>query len=466
MARILVADDDADVRWALTKIFTNQGFEVVVAEDGEQAIFRLEADAPSAVLLDLRMPVLGGMEALAKIRELRPEVPVLMLTAFGDIPTAVEAMRLGADDFLTKPFDVDGLVLAVRHALGRRGASLDQGAVASGEAEGSGSLADPMGSGPHIKALWRQVQHVARTNFTVVLQGETGTGKEIVARAVHMQSARSGKPFVALDCGAIPETLIESELFGYEKGAFTGAHGRKQGHFQLADGGTLFLDEITNLPHVTQAKLLRTLQERCIQPLGGKQPVSVDVRILVASNVSLQDEMLAGRFRQDLYYRLNEYTITLPPLRERPEDIPYLTGRFLREACHELGRAAQQLSPEALELLLKYAWPGNARELRNAIRQAVLLGGDVITPEHLMVSLRPAVLQRPLPEERDVGLLHGGLRALKDTAAAGAERRAIEEALRLARGNKAGAARLLRIDYKTLHIKMKRYGIRYRDLAP
>ncbi|MBI4409091.1 MAG: sigma-54-dependent Fis family transcriptional regulator [Gemmatimonadetes bacterium] len=468
MAKILVVDDDPEIRWVLSKILTKDGFEVVLAEDGEAAVYRLRADAPSAVLLDLRMPVLGGMEALEKIRQLSPQVPVIMLTAYGDIPTVVEAMRRGADDFLTKPFDVESLLLAVRHALGHRAGDRrgDQAAQAVEEPQGAGALSDLMGMGLHIQTLWQQAEKVARCNFTVVLQGETGTGKEIVARAIHLWSYRAGKPFIALDCGAIPETLIESELFGHEKGAFTGAHGRREGHFQLADGGTLFLDEITNLPHVTQAKLLRTLQERCIQPLGGKHPVKVDVRIIAASNVSLEGEMLAGRFRKDLYYRLNEYTITLPPLRDRPEDIPFLARRFLVEACQELDRAEQGFSPDALDLLREYPWPGNARELRNAVRQAVLMGTDEIAVEQLLASVRPGGARGPLPQELDARALDRPLRELKSSAADRAERAAIEEALRLAGGNKAKAARLLQINYKTLYTKLKHYGIRYRQPVP
>lgn len=468
MTKVLVVDDDPDIRWVLSKILTNEGFEVVLAEDGGAAVHRFQADAPCAVLLDLRMPVLGGMEALEKIRRLSLEVPVIMLTAYGDVPAVVEAMRRGADDFLTKPFDTEGLLLAVRRALGRRegGPKRDQAAQSADELEGAGALSDLMGTGPHIQALWQQAQKVARSNFTVVLQGETGTGKEIVARAIHLWSDRAPKPFVALDCGAIPETLIESELFGHEKGAFTGAHARREGHFQLADGGTLFLDEITNLPHVTQAKLLRTLQERCVQPLGGTHPVKVDVRIIVASNVSLEGEMLAGRFRQDLYYRLNEFTITLPPLRDRAEDIPFLARRFLVEACHELDRAGRGFSPDALDLLREYPWPGNARQLRNAVRQAVLMGTDVITADQLTAAVRPGVADGPVPAQPGAPALDHALGDLRSAAAARVERPAIEEALRLARGNKAEAARLLKVNYKTLYTKLKHYGIRYREPPP
>ncbi len=469
MAKVLVVDDEPDIRWLLSKILTNDGFEVVLAEDGEGAVHRFQVDMPCAVLLDLRMPVLGGMEALERIRQLSPDVPVMILTGYGDVPTAVEAMRRGATDFLTKPFDAEGLLLAVRSALGPRAgrrSGRDQAAQAAGELEGAGALSDLMGMGPHIRALGQQAQKVARCNFTIVLQGETGTGKEIVARAIHLWSDRARKPFIALDCGAIPETLIESELFGHEKGAFTGAHARREGHFQLADGGTLFLDEITNLPQVTQAKLLRTLQERCVQPLGGTHPVKVDVRIIVASNVSLEGEMLAGRFRQDLYYRLNEFTITLPPLRDRAEDIPFLARRFLVEACHELDQAEKSFSPDALDLLRGYPWPGNARELRNAVRQAVLMGADVITAEQLTAVVRPEVAHGPVPAQPGAPALDLALGGLRSAAAARVERPAIEAALRLARGNKAEAARLLKINYKTLYTKLKHYGIRYLEPPP
>jgi transcriptional regulator with GAF, ATPase, and Fis domain len=311
-------------------------------------------------------------------------------------------------------------------------------------------------TGP-MEEVVRQIQRVADSPLTVLIQGETGTGKDLVARAIHQLSARRDKPFVAVDCGAIPDTLIESELFGYEKGAFTGAHERKEGQFQLAEGGTLFLDEIVNLPLPTQAKLLRALQQRYVQPLGSKRAVPVAARITVASNVPLEQEVRLGRFRADVFYRLNEFVITLPPLRER-DDILQLANGFLAEAGTELDRPCRSISEPAAHILLRYHWPGNVRELRNVIRRASLLAGDVIEPEHLSVlpvdpfPAGAARLEEPAPAG-------SSLRELAGAATVDAERRAIHVALQATRGNKSEAARLLKVDYKTLHLKMKQYGI-------
>jgi two-component system nitrogen regulation response regulator GlnG len=318
-----------------------------------------------------------------------------------------------------------------------------------------------MGSSPGLQQVIEQVRRVADSAFTVLIEGETGTGKELVARAIHELSARRGQPFVALDCGAIPETLIESELFGYEKGAFTGAARRKEGHFQLADGGTLFLDEIANVPLVIQSKLLRVLQERRIHRLGGTNAVPVNARIIVASNVPLDREIRAGRFRQDLYYRLTEFVIVVPPLRDRREDIGDLAKRFMAEASAELRRPVLGISDEALARLLDYPWPGNVRQLRNVIRRAMLLSSDLIRPEHLMLAPAP---DAPSPPDQGPWMARPSLKESAEMAATEAERAAIRSALRATLGNKSQAARMLRTDYKTLHIKMRRYGIHPREL--
>jgi DNA-binding NtrC family response regulator len=310
-------------------------------------------------------------------------------------------------------------------------------------------------NGPMQRVL-HQIKQVADTPLTVLVQGETGTGKELVARAIHELSARSGTPFVAVDCGAIPDTLIESELFGYEKGAFTGAHERKEGQFQLAGGGTLFLDEIVNLPLPTQVKLLRALQQRQVQPLGSKKAVPVAVRIIAASNVPLEQEVRLGRFRADVYYRLNEFVITLPLLRER-DDIIQLTNAFLMEASTELDRPCRRISERAAQVLQRHHWPGNVRELRNVIRRASLLASEVIEPEHLsLLPVDPSpgkgCREEPAPADHS-------LKQIAEAATVDAEGRAIRTTLQATRGNKSEAARLLRVDYKTLHIKMKQYGI-------
>ncbi|OLB99658.1 MAG: hypothetical protein AUH30_04550 [Candidatus Rokubacteria bacterium 13_1_40CM_68_15] len=325
-----------------------------------------------------------------------------------------------------------------------------------------GSLRWLMGSSGLVQDVIEQIREVADSNLRILIQGETGTGKELVARAIHQMSSRRDKPFVALDCGATPETLIEAELFGYEKGAFSGAHRRKNGYFHLAERGSLFFDEIANLPSTIQAKLIRVLQEHRVQRLGGRRAAAVDVRILAAYSAPLVDDIRVGRFRQDLYYRLREFVIILPPLRERPEDIPHLAERFLIETSVELRRPARGISDEAFELLRRYSWPGNVRELRNVIRQAVVLSSDLIQPTHLAGlfperSRTPATSPDPTPPD---GL---SLKQIAETAAAEAESRAIRRTLQATRGKKSEAARLLKVDYKTLHLKMKRYRIYARD---
>mgnify|MGYP005849133375 CR=1 FL=1 len=463
MTKVLVVDDEPDMRWLLSSLLKNQGFEVALARDGQEALERVSKETPQVVLLDIKMPRMDGMEALQKFKEAYPQLPAIILTAYGDVQSAVQAMKLGAYDYLTKPFNNDDLIFTINRAL-EKVKLLNEVASLQVMIKNGTGLQEVMGSSSMIRRVFQQIQQVAVTNFTVILQGETGTGKEIVARAIHQHSLRREKPFVALDCGAIPETLIESELFGYEKGAFTGAHRRKEGHFELASGGTLFLDEIANLPLTTQGKLLRTLQERYVQRLGATKPIMVDVRILVASNKILEEEVKAGRFREDLFHRLNEFTITIPPLRERKEDILYLAKLFLDEARMELRKNLRGLSKDAIELLLSYPWPGNARELKNVIRRAVLLSQDIIEPGHLSIfGVNHLVPQVVIEPEVKAGV---SLREICDKAAAEVEKQVIQQVLKATMGNKSQAAKLLRIDYKTLHNKIKRYGIRAMEFMP
>jgi len=455
-AKILVVDDEPDIRAVLGECLTAAGFETQEAGDGDEAVAAVQADRPAVILLDVIMPRQGGMEALPELKRIAPDVPVIMCTAYLDVPTAVRAMQLGAYDYLTKPFDPELLLLTVKRALERQEllARIDEL-----KSQGGGiSLAERMGESRAIGSVIQQVAQVARSNFTVLIQGETGTGKELVARAIHNQSPRRDKPFVAVDCGAIPETLVESELFGYEKGAFTGAVRRKDGRFQAAAGGTVFLDEVGNLPLPTQAKLLRALEERQVTPLGATRPVPVDARIIAASNVDLEDASRGGRFRPDLYYRLNEFGIALPPLRSRREDIAHLARRFLEEVSMELRCPVHGITDDAMELLRRHDWPGNVRELKNVIRKAALLATDLITPEFLPTLGAPGEAVHPAVAAPAVGG-ELSLREVSEVATADAERRAIRQALEAAKGNKSQAARLLRTDYTTLHAKMKRYGI-------
>jgi DNA-binding NtrC family response regulator len=451
--RVLVIDDDPVVRSVLIEALESQAFEVVSAGDARTALQQVSAEVPEVVILDLRLPGLDGMEALRKLKEIAPQLPVVILTGFGDVPSAVEAMRLGAYDFLTKPIDPEKILVVVRRALEHQALGTELNTLRSKLGQ-----RDPlrwlMGRGQDIEQVIQQIRHVANSDFTILIQGETGTGKELVARSIHQLSGRRDKPFVPLNCGAVPEALIESELFGYEEA---------EGHFQLAEGGTLFLDDIVNLPFSTQAKLLRTLEERRLQVLGANRSRPVDVRIIAAANVPLDREIRAGRFRQDLYYRLNEFIILVPPLRERTGDIIYLAERFLAEASMELRRPLRGISPEAVQVLLRYHWPGNIRELRNAIRRAVLLSSDLIEPAYLLPLPPSSSVEAPPAEVSAFSSAQHSLKELARTAAAEAERWAIRQALRATGGNKSEAARSLRTDYKTLHLKMRQHGIRSRD---
>jgi DNA-binding NtrC family response regulator len=448
---ILVCDDVAANRRLLSAVFRAEGFDVLTVDDGHAAISAVEARPPNLVVLDLSMPGLDGLQTLARLKALHPELPVVMLTAHGDVPSAVEAIKLGADDFLTRPVHNDKLVLTVRRALERH-ALVSEVAELRRRLAGDG-LAAVMGPSEKVQRLARDVGKVAGTAMTVLLLGETGTGKELVARAIHAASPRAGRPFVAIDCGAVPDTLLESELFGYEKGAFTGADRRKEGTLELASGGTLFLDEIGNLTPVTQAKLLRVLQERRVTPLGATRSVPLDVRIIAATNEALDGA--DSRFRSDLYYRLSEFVIRLPPLRARSEDVRPLAARFLEEACMELSRKVR-LAEDALRLLEEQPFPGNVRELRNVVRQAVVAaeGTEIAAPD-----LVPLLRAQGAAPERGPPPPGASLREVAEHAAAEAERVAIIEALARTGGNKSQAARLLKVDFKTLHVKMRRMGI-------
>ena len=477
---VLIVDDDLALLEALPEALRLRmgGVTVETADSAGVALDRIAVRDYDAIVTDIKMPGMDGLALLAEIRTRRPDTPTLVITGHGENELIVGALRGGACDFIHKPIDRDYLVTALQRAMATREASrrvkeqqlalehhLDTLEVVVQERapglRGRKELSESplswlMGSSGQMEQVVQQIKQVADSPLTVLVEGETGTGKELVARAIHHLSARRDKPFVAVDCGAIPDTLIESELFGHEKGAFTGAHQRKEGQFQLAGGGTLFLDEVVNLPLPTQAKLLRALQVRQVQPLGGTQPVAVQVRFIAASNVPLEREVRAGRFRQDVYYRLNEFAITLPPLRER-DNILHLANAFLAEASAELDRPCRKLSAAATQVLLRYPWPGNVRELRNVIRRASLLASDVVEPEHLAVLPVDSALATARPEEPAPA--GSSLKQLAQAATVDVEGRAIRTALQATRGNKSEAARLLRVDYKTLHLKMKQYGI-------
>jgi DNA-binding NtrC family response regulator len=464
MNRILVIDDDQSICRLLGAIFLAEGFDVLTAPDGPSGIAAVIAEKPDVVLLDLEMPAMDGMAVLERLKTEAPLVPIVMLTGSMDVKHAVRAIQLGAFNYLTKPMNRAEVVIVVRRAQETSAMRIEleelrrqAGSLATA------TLAGQMGSSAAIQRVIEQVSLVAATPFTVLILGETGTGKELVSQAVHRLSDRRNRPFVALDCGAIPDALLESELFGHEKGAFTGADRRKEGRFRLAEGGTCFLDEIGNLPLNLQAKLLRVLESGQLQSVGAIRTTPMDVRFVAASNLDLQERVERGAFRSDLYFRLAQYAIRLPPLRERPEDIPFLTRRFVDEAATDLRRPIEAVLPEALEVLTGYGWPGNVRELRNVVRQAVLqTRGLVLTADVVRTVI--GAIRRAIPAAPTV-TAGTSLRAIATTAAAAAERYAICEALRTASGNKSAAARALKTDYKTLHVKIKSFGIHPGDWA-
>jgi DNA-binding NtrC family response regulator len=455
--KVLLVDDDPDFLWLTGNMLEQTGYRVMEARDGESALALFKKDKPGVVLLDYRMPGRDGLHIAVEMKERDPSVPIIMITGYGEVRIAVGALKAGVYDYIIKPVDKDDLLFTIRRALENQSLVEEVERLRSVLSERA-PLYELMGKSGRVKELVHRVEKVAPTSFTVLIEGESGTGKELVANAIHDLSQVNEGPFVAVDCGAIPDTLIESELFGYMKGAFTGACGDKPGQFELADGGTLFLDEVGNLSYTVQQKLLRAIQERTIQRLGGKAPVGIHVRIVAATNQPLEKDVDAGRFRSDLYFRLNEFTIQTPPLRARREDVPYLTGRFMNEVGEELGKRCEGISEEAIRSLTAYHWPGNVRELRNVIRQAVLLSGEngLILPEHLTFS------SHFMSETTQTALHYDGekplkqvVRRLKDAF----EKKVIEEVMTQTEGNKSEAARRLKVDYTTLYRKLRFHGI-------
>lgn len=455
--RVLIVDDEPEIRDLLACLARREGFEVLTAPDGETALQMIRRESPDLMLLDIKMPGLDGMEVLRQARALDGTLPVVILTAYGSIKGAVEALRIGAHDYMVKPFEHTDVVRSLHRAMTDRRLRRTIQVLAERAREAQ-SLAELMGPSDVVTRVSADVARVAPSNFAVLIIGETGTGKELVAQAIHQASPRAAGPFVAVDCGAIPETLFESELFGHEKGAFTGAERQKPGHFEAASGGTLFLDEIANLPLGCQAKLLRALQEKRVTRVGGTKAVSVDTRLVAATNRDLEAAASAGTFRQDLFFRVNEFMIRIPPLRDRTQDIIFLAKRFLDLTNHELAKSVRGFSEAALDRLLAHDWPGNVRELRSTIRRAVLLAETTIEDRHLAVSPTAMPLDG-LTRPRGTAAGWPPLRELVQRAQAVVERAALAEILRRTRGNKAKAARILQIDYKTIHVKVKQYGL-------
>ncbi|MFY9342609.1 MAG: sigma-54 dependent transcriptional regulator [Planctomycetota bacterium] len=455
--RLLIVDDEPDLRWVLRGLFEDEDFAVREAGDGDEALAAIDQELPDVVLTDMRMPKVSGLDLLRQLRARTPDLPVVLLSAVEDLATAVDAIKEGAFDYQSKPFDAPRLLLSVSRAAEQHALRRELQALRT-----SGTRAADFGPSRAARELRRQVELVAaQDRVAVLIAGESGTGKEVVARAIHAGSPGRDGPFVAIDCGALPEHLLESQLFGHCKGAFTGADRNREGLFPMADGGTLFLDEIGNLPLPLQAKLLRALQERAVVPVGGSTPVPFRARLLCATNAELKAELAAGRFRVDLYHRIAEFELVLPPLRERPDDVEHFARMFLAEANHELGRSVEGFTASAAQALRGQRWPGNLRELRNVVRRAVLTAtARELDATDLALANAPvhdcsAGAAPVLPA--DDGALPLGERLQKANDALEAE--ILRATLDQCGGNKAAAARALRIDYTTLHRKLKRHGL-------
>lgn len=467
-AKVLIVDDMEEVRWALSNIVRQEGLIPVFAASGAEALAQFISERPDIVLLDVGLPDMDGFEIMKRIKAQDKSTPVVMVTAHGKTGEAVRAIRADAFDYMAKPFLNQDIVLTMRRALDEKALKVKKRQSFIGSVYAS-PLLESMGRSLAIQRIHAEVEQVAKTKLSVLLSGESGTGKEVVARAIHAASPRADKPFVALDCGAISAALIENELFGHEKGAFTGAYQSKIGAFEMAAGGTLFLDEIGNLPMDMQSTLLRVIETQNVRKIGGTREHRIDFRLVAATNLNLQTIVRQKNFRGDLYYRLAEFTINLPPLRERSEDIVYLARRFLAEANLELGRSVSGMSSQTEELLCGYAWPGNVRELRNQIRRATLLCIDpagMVTPE-LFPALDGVSGCERLNSPDDVSALAAAnpmfsgesLKEITARVIAQVERIVLQQALQHTQGNKAKAARLLRIDYKTMYSKLKAYEI-------
>ncbi len=463
---VLVVDDEANMRKVLSAHLRRDGFRVLTANDGQEALELMSHGPVDVVLSDLRMPRLDGLGLLRALNEHHPALPVVLLTAHGTVDTAVDAMKLGAFDYLTKPFDRDELRVVIRKASA---ASELRSTEPEPEPHGRYGMIGRSGA---LEDVFKTIDKVAFSPSTVLIVGESGTGKELIASAIHKNSERHDKPYIRINCAAIPRDLIESELFGYERGAFTGAVTSKPGRFELADGGTLFLDEIGTIPLEMQVKLLRVLQEHEFERVGGVSTTRVDVRLVAATNVDLSAEVGAGRFREDLYYRLNVVPIHLPPLRERREDVELLVSHFVDKYRERLNKPVSEVSPEALESLVRYDWPGNVRELENVMERAVLFAeGSRITVDALPNAFRPNAFRpesepesaaafapklEPVPEGHPVGPLKDIVRQHTETL----EKELISRALEETGGNVTQAARRLEISRKSLQNKMKEHRLR------
>ncbi len=457
---LLLVEDKDSLRAMLRHALETQGHTVIEARDQVEAIKALQTLYPAVVLTDLRLPEGDGFGVLRAAKETDPELPVIVMTAFGSIQDAVVAMKEGAIDFLAKPVDPDHLLLLVERALAARHMAAEN-ILLKEELAARRGAPQIVGDDPRLKQVSMALHRAAATDMTVLLEGESGTGKELFARALHALSPRADGPFVAINCAAIPETLLETELFGHEKGAFTGASARKPGKFELAHRGTLFLDEIGDLPLALQAKILRALEEKRFERVGGTAPLQVDVRVVAATNRNLRAAVAARQYREDLYFRLSVFPITIPPLRDRLDDIPRLARHFIERFCRDLNKKPLLLAPSALEQMRDYRWPGNVRELQNCMERAVILTeGNTIHARHLNLSAHS--IRPPLADELDVWAqldLTGTLADVTQRVLGEVERRKIQQALTDADGDRSRAADMLQVGFKALNAKLKDYGL-------
>ncbi len=475
MDKILIVDDDSSMRYSLNRMLEGQGFAVSLAKNGSEALEQFAGESPDLVVMDIKMPGQNGLEVLREMKQRDPKALVILMTAFGTTDTAIEAMKFGAFDYILKPFDIPHMRGLVDRALEVSRMMKKMVALPDG---GTGEAAEEaiVGSSAAMQRIYKMIGQVAPTEITALLRGESGTGKELVARAIYHHSRRADKTFLPVNCAAIPETLLESELFGHEKGAFTGALTRRIGKFEQCSGGTIFLDEIGDMTPATQAKILRVLQDKQFERLGGSERITVDVRLIVATNKDLERAIREGVFRQDLYYRLKVVSIQLPPLRERKEDIPELVRYFLQRFRGDINREVGNISPRALEKLVRYSWPGNVRELENAVKRALVIAkGSTLLPEdflleegetelepegHLDWSEKMEKLMEPVFKE----LADFSRRSPGSDLMSELEKILIKRALQETRGNQVQAAILLGISRNTLRSKIERYRIK-KDVA-
>ena len=450
-SKILVVDDEPGMRTFLEIILRKEGYSVETAADGMKALDNINNNVFDLAILDILMPVMNGIEVLKRIIEKSPETTVIIITAFASHETAIEAMKLGAYDYITKPFKIDEIKLVIKKALDKKGLERENLRLRK-ELQTKYGFANIIGRSIGISKVFELIKRVSELKVNVLITGESGTGKELVARAVHYSGSRHRGPFIAVNCGAIPEPLVESELFGYRRGAFTGASRNKKGLFEEADGGTIFLDEIVDLPTHLQVKLLRVIEEKTIRPLGSTEPIPVDIRIIAATNKLLEEEIANEKFREDLFYRLNVIKIDLPPLRDRRDDIPPLAIHFVEKYSREMGKDIHGISPKALETLESYHYPGNVRELENIIARCVALEtSNVIrqqTLPELMVNMGSLNIENGIAG--NFGLDH-----LLETF----EKRTIDKALTEAQGNKVEAAKLLGITFRSLRYRLAKHGL-------